>query len=658
MFKGFYFLLLCTLCVQQQAVSQLEYQWQGITPTTMKYNDVQMIDSDLVVGVGLEGTFIRSADGGQNWTYQYVSVPLDLNEVEFLSSDTGYVCGSTYGYTAQSVLRTFDGGNVWHPISMPEIVDFYALDFVSSDTGWVVGQSGKIYRTTDGGESWTNQSLSVAMDIKTIFMLNADTGFVAGTTTLYRTVNGGINWNALSSMANCNDIQFRDSLHGIAMLSTSKRRTLDGGITWTSVQGEEGTAATYATDDLIFAVTPVAICKSTNAGAVFSCPNNLYHQGTCIDFYDAQHGVVLGIGGSIQRTTDGGVNWVSIAGRSNYNNYNAIQFVDIWKGWCVGEGGIIMRTNNGGQDWENIGSTTGGLEYQDLYFVNENLGYVVGGNKVLKTTNGGNTLTTTTVGASNITFTAVWFYNSSIGWITGSQGVVYKTINGGSTWTLQTLPIYTLSTLDIFFLDQNIGFIVGYGNRVFKTIDGGNTWVDIMLSLGVSNLNHIQFLNENEGWASGDVYGMAHTTNGGATWQVVNFPCTNPQSFYFVNDLVGYAITDQVNWNCHFYQTLDGGQTWQNIPLPISYNMVGIHVVGEDNVYICGEYGTIVHVGDMDYFEGVQAVDFDGNDDVGISDLNLLIAHFGCTQNCAPYDLDGDGIVSTDDFAIFMYYYN
>jgi hypothetical protein len=46
--------------------------------------------------------------------------------------------------------------------------------------------------------------------------------------------------------------------------------------------------------------------------------------------------------------------------------------------------------------------------------------------------------------------------------------------------------------------------------------------------------------------------------------------------------------------------------------------------------------------------------DFDQNSSVGVSDLILFNAAYGCTSNCCPYDLNGDSVVTIGDLLGFI----
>ncbi|MDZ7846037.1 MAG: hypothetical protein U5L96_04340 [Owenweeksia sp.] len=51
----------------------------------------------------------------------------------------------------------------------------------------------------DGGSTWANINLG-ADDNKDVLFLSTDTGFVAGENGIFKTTDGGNNWNSVSSV--------------------------------------------------------------------------------------------------------------------------------------------------------------------------------------------------------------------------------------------------------------------------------------------------------------------------------------------------------------------------------------------------------------------------------------------------------------------------
>lgn len=71
----------------------------------------------------------------------------------------------------------------------------------------------------------------------------------------------------------------------------------------------------------------------------------------CVKFIDTQNGWIVGKGGVILKTTDGGQHWVPPLSSPTSTDLFGVDFIDANVGWIVGEGGEIWKTANGGQSW-------------------------------------------------------------------------------------------------------------------------------------------------------------------------------------------------------------------------------------------------------------------------------------------------------------------
>jgi photosystem II stability/assembly factor-like uncharacterized protein len=127
--------------------------------------------------------------------------------------------------------------------------------------------------------------------------------------------------------------------------------------------------------------------------------------------------IAVGGAGTIIKTTDGGISWVSQNSGTNADLYS-VYFVDLNTGWTVGSGGgTILKTTNGGTSWSSQGSQN----YDPLY--------------------------------------SVFFINSSTGWISGEDNTILKTTNGGTDWIFQQ-GTFPKSVRSIYFTDENNGCAV------------------------------------------------------------------------------------------------------------------------------------------------------------------------------------------------------
>ncbi len=95
-----------------------------------------------------------------------------------------------------------------------------------------------------------------------------------------------------------------------------------------------------------------------------------------IYFVNDSLGYKAGSNGTINKTTDGGGNWVQYD--TGYDqDINAIFFIGARNGWAVGNAGIILSTNDGGQIW-NIQGNEYDANFNSVYFVKEKTGWAVG----------------------------------------------------------------------------------------------------------------------------------------------------------------------------------------------------------------------------------------------------------------------------------------
>jgi photosystem II stability/assembly factor-like uncharacterized protein len=103
------------------------------------YGVDMMIDTQLGWIVG-EGGLYRTSDGGVHWDALDIGYAGDLQDVQFLDGQNGWVAGWD-GYTAY----TADGGNTWTPVDNTATNEtLRGLSFVYPDKGWLVGDYGTI----------------------------------------------------------------------------------------------------------------------------------------------------------------------------------------------------------------------------------------------------------------------------------------------------------------------------------------------------------------------------------------------------------------------------------------------------------------------------------------------------------------------------------
>lgn len=268
--------------------------------------------------------------------------------------------------------------------------------------------------------------------------------------------------------------------------------------------------------------------------------------------------------------------WAVVTSPTN-QSINGVYFVDAAQGWIVGGGGIIYKTINGGSSWSQ---QTSGLtnSLNSVFFTNATNGVSVGSNgKILRTTDGGSTWTSITSNTTNNLFD-VYFTDANNGWAVGGQYVVLKTTNGGVSWTISSIDnaasIYDYYS-EVQFTDANTGYVSGgksdYSDGfVRKTTNGGTTWNNSFSQTNGSFMFGLSFINSNIGWIGGAIAGSApyaqKTTNGGTNWSNISFSGLNVpdaiRALYFIDANRGWVIASNNIMGNSIYSTRDGGNTF------------------------------------------------------------------------------------------------
>ncbi|MGH7961091.1 MAG: WD40/YVTN/BNR-like repeat-containing protein, partial [Candidatus Binatia bacterium] len=98
--------------------------------------------------------------------------------------------------------------------------------------------------------------------------------------------------------------------------------------------------------------------------------------------------IVIGYGGKILMTIDGGKTWQLKTSGTDLALYS-LAFVDAQNGWISGQGGLILHTTDGGETWQKQTSGTD-LPIFALSFIDQNTGWASGHQATyLRTTSGG-----------------------------------------------------------------------------------------------------------------------------------------------------------------------------------------------------------------------------------------------------------------------------
>jgi photosystem II stability/assembly factor-like uncharacterized protein len=169
--------------------------------------------------------------------------------------------------------------------------------------------------------------------------------------------------------------------------------------------------------------------------------------------------------------------------QQNYG-FMAVHFPSASVGYIVGSGGVIFKTSDGGSTWAQQTSPTAN-SLNDVFFTDDLTGWAVGAAGTMIHTTDGTNWTLLTPSPTTAVLTGVSFVGLN-GWVGGgldnAKCQIYYTTNGGTTWTAVLAannPSLDQCT-DISFSDATHGFASldsGNGAKpIMYTTDGGVIW--------------------------------------------------------------------------------------------------------------------------------------------------------------------------------------
>jgi photosystem II stability/assembly factor-like uncharacterized protein len=593
-----FLLLFSSLLLINHSLYAQGWDWQNPLPQGVNLFGVHFPNDSIGYTVGMDGTILKTTNGGEDWSAQSSGVGTTFESVFFPHPDTGYAVG----YGNNTFHKTTNGGGVW--VEVPEAAQSLTdVFFLNTNLGYAVGSNGfsaTVVKTTNGGEDWEVQHTGTVTFYNAVYFVNDTVGWISGGGgRLLKTTNGGQTWITQTSGTSqtIESLYFHDELNGYGVSYGRIIKTTNGGATWTSTTIFQA----FELYDIEFIDTSTGIAvgrsgivlRTANGGASWSViPTGTDIKLRSVSFMDALHGVAVGESGITLLTSDAGLTWVPFSTSAYYEDLNDAHFPADCTGFSVGDGGTILKTINGGATWvaQNSGFST---HLFGVHFTSEEVGYVVGNTgRISKTTDGGVTWNTQTSGLT-VDLKDVVFTSADTGFVVGSGGYILKTTDGGTNWNLVTSN-NTNNLTAIYFVDENLGFIVGSSGRVMKTIDGGTTW-NILFSGTTLDLNSVYFPTPQIGYIAGVSGHIRKTINGGTNWtQQTNNINIALTSIAFLDENNGYVVGYDYNRYGKIYQTSNGGTTWSVETISLDHDLNAIKYADANTIYMVGNNGAIL----------------------------------------------------------------
>ncbi len=292
---------------------------------------------------------------------------------------------------------------------------------VNGNVVWIAGgpaDTARVYRTMNGGTNWDQLPVDgIGKELYCLWAINPSTAFVGegnltGNAKLYKTVDGGQNWNVVlqtnPNQGFFNGIMFaRNNLNRGTGIALAERiyKTVNNGLTWTMEQS--GVVGVSNAHNSLMVVDQFFYGFGMNNGAA-----------------------------RVRLTTNSGGGWLNQAVNITGHYTSAIGFNDnklIGLAATSTSMPMLSRTTNGGVTWTPLNIDSGVI-----------------GNTFIK-----------------------WVSETSVVYILGFNGAFKKSIDNGQTWTsMSTAGVPNIYHFDVEKINAVVyGYAVSLDGTVLKLVD-------------------------------------------------------------------------------------------------------------------------------------------------------------------------------------------
>lgn len=560
------------------------WHWLNPLDTGDSLNAVSMSPasgSSCMWAVGNYGFIAKTFDYGNSWHKFWVSGlgTKTLNDVDLFADSVGWAVGE-----GGTIVKISEGWNTTLQTAPAGTNDLYAVDVVDATHAWAVGYNGDIIKTVDG-VTWTMVSDDPFPNIifKAAQFTPSGYGWVGG-------LGDGTGKNIfyVGTDGLLYDKSTADTTFAVEEL------VVDIAANTIIAVGQNGSS-----QPLCYRATSPNVLTATESDVFYgNLPTGLGVTGalTGIAYVDSTHWWVSTSAGEILLY---GTSFTKLASPFPNGSFNDIDFrvnpgVE-YRGVVVGSGGILASTGDGGNTWSTRPGVTEN-RVAGLDFVSLTTGYATSGSDIIKSTDSGKTWDV--LGdTGSLALLDVDFKADGTGWAVGRSGSAY--FFGGTAWT----PITGISPgrdlYSVCYLDStNIWACGGNGTIANST---GTSWTmspDTDVTSGL--WRSIDFFDASHGIAVGDNGAVVYTTNG-TDW---NVPATTPgstENIYsvdMVSESVGYAVGGDGGASVPLmWKTTNGGIDWTQITgYPATYTALrGVSFADANNGWIVGANGAIWH---------------------------------------------------------------
>ncbi|MHB1391170.1 MAG: YCF48-related protein [Thermoleophilia bacterium] len=607
--------------------------WQWINPTVQgaTISGVSFVDASTGWGVGLDGTILKTVNGGDTWSAQKSGTMANLNGVRFVDAGNGWAVGADGITQVGVILHTTDGGANWSTQTAPSNAALDSVHFINTLSGIAVG-NGVAFYTSNGGVTWSAGTGVNGSDyLASVQMLDANNAWAVGSQgAIYRTSNGGVTWikhSVLSAGTDLRAVYMIDANTGFAVSSNPGGGRLfryanhGSGADWEASTSTVSTAlwgVTFTNGNLLAVGDDGKIMKYTPANPVTdsldAIASGLTNVGSgttsrllAITAVTVSTVYASGDGGAITRSATSGDSWTMKAGGDSYNMMGA-SFVSPDVGWVAGANGAVFHTIDGGAGWSSDNSgIPANVNINSLQFINGSTGFLAGCQGTGSPCSGAGvaykyssgTWTAMSVPGGITRLNSIHMSDSTHGWAVGPGGQAISTANG-STWTLTATGIPATVVLNgVDTTTAGNGWAVGCQLTGSVCTEGvlykyaAGSWSKATLASPPTFMNSVDMVDgTTTGYAVGNS-GKGYKTTDGTAWSAMNTGTGKllaSISFAPGDTSVGFAAGEYGR----IIHTINGGATWSAEDLGTNVSMFAVSTISARKAYVAGSNSAVL----------------------------------------------------------------
>lgn len=558
------------------------------------YNQIIEHDNSLFL-VGFLGTGIKM--NRQNLFSELTPMKINTNagmiDISFMDANIGFMVDGL-GY----IHKTTDAGLTWDSTRFSNLAIF-GLQALNNSV-YIASNEG-VYISNDLGVSFQSLNLNGIFQnigFSDVHFFNSNEGlaiqsFPANESFIYRTVNGGVNWDTVYFNTNQYSVQrfeFVNDSVGFAYGSVVLKTT-DGGLTWSPEFSGFSSLRLSALNEDDFLVAPFGsqrfsyvsngILKNSTP-APFE-PNISQNYFTSIYPLSSDSILLSTLFGELFLTPDSGDTWQRLNNNTITSNY--IDFFNMQgDSLLLGDGEFggmpnLFYKHIPGIGWRRLNPLAPNGTIQHSYVVNDSIILTVNDNGVNQSVyNGTNFISSQLIAKSQLYKLS---FKDNLGFVAGSSGAVYRTIDRGQTW--DSIGINTTVFMNSVLIGNTTILALGDDGYLARSTDDGVTFTSIASSFNTDLITGVQLAD-----SSIIVVGESRiikSIDNGDTWYEVSSIDKYFRDVQFLNDEVGIASGDDV-----IAYTLDRGENW--VSFPVFFGVFSnVKVVSDTEAMVLGNLG-------------------------------------------------------------------